>query len=236
MLILDRPNPNGFYIDGPILEKEFVSFVGMHPIPLVHGLTVGELAQMINGEKWLAKGKKANIKIIPVQNYTHLTMYKLPVAPSPNLPTMESVYLYPTLGLFEGTDVSVGRGTDYPFEIIGKPDFIAGNYDFTPKSIPGKAEDPPHKDKACKGFKLSQFADEHIILSKQLYLYWLEGFYKAAQDKDSFFTPFFDKLAGTDKLRKAIKEGKTPEQIHTMWKDDLTEYRKLRAKYLLYPD
>ncbi|MGZ5281230.1 MAG: exo-beta-N-acetylmuramidase NamZ family protein [Bacteroidia bacterium] len=234
LLILDRPNPNGFYFDGPILEPEFKSFVGMHPIPLVHGLTVGELAQMINGEKWLAKGKKCNIKIIPVANYAHHMTYKLPVAPSPNLPTMESIYLYPSLGLFEGTDVSVGRGTEYPFEIIGKPGFEAGTYEFTPKSIPGKAEDPPYKDKACKGFKLTTFADEHIVLSKQLYLYWLEGFYKAAPNKDSFFTPFFDKLAGTDKLRKAFQEGKTPEQIHESWKPALENYRKMREKYLLY--
>mgnify|MGYP001627361376 CR=1 FL=1 len=236
LLILDRPNPNGFYIDGPILEKEFTSFVGMHPIPLVHGLTVGELAQMINGEKWLDKGKKCNIKIIPVANYTHNNLYKLPVAPSPNLPTMESVYLYPSLGLFEGTDVSVGRGTDYPFEIIGRPDFIAGNYDFTPRSIPGKAEDPPHKDKACKGFKLTNFADEHIVLSRQVYLYWLEGFYKASENKEKFFTPFFDKLAGTDKLRKALQEGKTPDQIRASWQPSLENYKKMRAKYLLYKD
>ncbi|RYD80615.1 MAG: DUF1343 domain-containing protein [Sphingobacteriales bacterium] len=236
LLILDRPNPNGFYIDGPVLEKQFNSFVGMHPIPLVHGLTVGELAQMINGEKWLAGGKKCNVKIIPVQNYSHDMKYKLPVAPSPNLPTMEAIYLYPSLGLFEGTDVSVGRGTDYPFEVIGKPDFIAGNYDFTPKSIPGKAEDPPHKNQLCNGFRLSDFADDHIILSKQIYLYWLEGFYKAAPKKDSFFTPFFDKLAGTDKLRKAFEQGKTPDQIHESWKTDLANYKKMRAKYLLYKD
>jgi uncharacterized protein YbbC (DUF1343 family) len=236
LLILDRPNPNGFYIDGPVLEKGFESFVGMHPIPLVHGLTVGELAQMINGEKWLGKNKKCTLKIIPVANYTHAMKYKLPIAPSPNLPTMESIYLYPSLGLFEGTDVSVGRGTDYPFEIIGKPNFTAGNFEFTPQSIPGKAEDPPHKGQLCNGFKLTNFADEHIVLSKQIYLYWLEGFYKAAANKDSFFTPFFDKLAGTDKLRKAFETGQTPEQIHASWQPDLEKYKKMRAKYLLYKD
>jgi uncharacterized protein YbbC (DUF1343 family) len=170
IIILDRPNPNGHFIDGPVLEKEFTSFVGMHPVPLVHGMTIGEYAQMINGEGWLANGARADLTVIKMKGYDHKTFYQLPINPSPNLSSMAAVYLYPTLGLFEGTDVSVGRGTEKPFEVIGKPGFKEGVYKFTPVSIPGKAEEPPHKGKECSGFMLSEFAHDYVKTSGHLYL------------------------------------------------------------------
>lgn len=232
VMVLDRPNPNDYFIDGPVLEKGFESFVGMHPVPLVHGMTIGEYARMINGEGWA--GKKCSLTVIPMEEYKHGSHYKLPVPPSPNLSTMAAVYLYPSLGLFEGTDVSVGRGTDTPFEIIGKPGFEPGIYAFTPRSIPGKAEDPPHKDSLCLGFKVADFVYQHIIPSRQLYLYWLEGFYKEAPDKSKFFNPFFDKLAGTDKLRKAIEAGQDIPSIRDSWKPGLDKFFRMQAKYMLY--
>ena len=237
LIILDRPNPNGNYIDGPVLDTKFSSFVGLDPVPLIHALTLGEYAKMINGEGWLGKGKTCKLTVITVGNYNHGMAYTLPVAPSPNLPTMESIYLYPSLGLFEGTDVSVGRGTDRPFEIIGKPGFVSGNYEFTPKSIPGKSESPPYKDQICKGFLLTNFADDFIKVSHEIYLYWIIGFYQQATDKTKFFNnDFFDKLAGTDQLRKQIQEGLSIEKIKASWQPDLNAYKKLRTRYLLYKD
>lgn len=235
-MVLDRPNPNGNYIDGPVLEKKFTSFVGMHPVPIVHGMTVGEYAQMINGEGWLANGLKCSLIVVKTDNYNHKLQYALPVPPSPNLRTMQAIYLYPSLCLFEGTDVSVGRGTEAPFEIIGKPGFEDGNFEFTPKAIKGQAENPPYKDQLCKGFKLTKFADEYMQQSRQIYLYWLTGFYQKSTDKEKFFNSFFDKLAGTDKLRLQIQQGMEPDKIRESWKQDLEAFRKVRAKYLLYPD
>jgi uncharacterized protein YbbC (DUF1343 family) len=233
-MVLDRPNPNGFFIDGPVLEPGFTSFVGMHPIPLVHGLTVGELAGMINGEGWLKGGVKCSLTVIPVENYTHSTIYKLPVKPSPNLPTMNSIYLYPSLGLFEGTNISVGRGTGKPFEVVGRPGFTEGRIEFTPHSIPGVAENPPYKDTVCQGFDLSFFCNSYVQNSRKLYMYWLDGFYKAAPDKNRFFNDFFDKLAGTDSLRKQLQQGMSVEDIQKSWQPGLAAYRPLREKYLLY--
>ncbi len=236
LIVLDRPNPNGYYLDGPVLEPGFNSFVGMHPVPIVYGMTIGEYAQMINGEGWLKEGEKCSLKVIPCASYTHDSLYKLPVAPSPNLATQQAIYLYPSLCLFEGTDVSVGRGTNLPFEVAGKPDFKEGSYTFTPQNIPGKAEHPPYEGKECRGFLLTKFADEYIKLSKQLYLYWLQGFYEKSKDKDHFFNAFFDKLAGTDQLRKQIIEGKTPNEIQDSWQPGISAFKKIRSKYLLYPD
>jgi uncharacterized protein YbbC (DUF1343 family) len=236
LMVLDRPDPNGFYVDGPVLEKEYASFVGMDPVPIVYGMTAGEYAQMLNGEGWLAGGEKCKLTVIKVSGYTHKTYYKLPVPPSPNLPTMSSVYLYPSLGLFEGTNVSVGRGTDYPFELIGKPDFRENDTDFTPHAIPGKSEDPPYKGRLCHGVRLTRFANDFIKTTGEIYLFWITAFYKDEKNKDKFFNSMFDKLAGTDKLRKQIIEGKTPEEIHKSWKPGLDAFKLIRAKYLLYED
>ncbi len=236
LIVLDRPNPNGYYVDGPVMEKQFQSFVGMHPVPIVYGLTIGEYAKMINGEGWLKDGITCPLKIVKNKGYTHDTRYKLPIAPSPNLPNMDAVYLYPTLCLFEGTKVSVGRGTPWPFQVIGMPGFPKGSFTFTPESIPGKAEDPKHEGRKCKGFKLNSFAKEFIKGSKEIYLYWLTGFYQATKEKDEFFNSYFDKLAGTDKLRKQIKQGKSVSEIKKSWQDDLKAYQKTRKKYLLYED
>lgn len=236
LLVLDRPNPNGFYIDGPVLEKEYASFVGMHPVPIVYGMTIGEYARMINGEKWLNNNLSCELKVIPLKNYTHDTLFELPVSPSPNLPTREAVYLYPSLALFEGTVVSVGRGTQQPFEVIGFPGFSQGNYTFTPQSIPGKAANPPYQGRQCRGFLLTNFAREYILNSSELYLYWLTGFYKFYDGEKDFFTPFFDKLAGTDQLRKKIIRGWSVDKIKASWQDDLNVFKTTRKKYLLYKD
>ncbi len=236
VLILDRPNPNGFFIDGPILDKKEVSFVGLNPLPLVHGMTMGELATMINEESWLSKGLKCNLKVIPVFNYGHVDYYHLPIPPSPNLPNMAAVYLYPTLGLFEGTIVSVGRGTGTPFQLIGYPGLKDAPDSFMPVSMPGYSLTPPYKDQECKGFKLTEFGESFIRDGAKLYLFWLLELYKSAPDKKHFFTSYFDQLAGTPLLRKMIIQGKTEEEIRESWKPGITAFKKLRKKYLLYPD
>lgn len=236
LIILDRPNPNGHYVDGPVLDLKFQSFVGMHPVPVVHGMTVGEYAQMINGEKWLNNGIQCNLKIIKVQNYTHDSMYKLPVRPSPNLPTMEAIYLYPSLCFFEGTNYSVGRGTNKPFECVGKPGNSIGDYHFTPKSIPGIADHPPQEGKDCKGFLLSKFANNYLKGSGKIYLFCLIDMYKNDTAKTKFFNDFFDKLAGSDQLRKHITEGMSEGEIRSYWKKDLEKFKIIRKKYLLYRD
>jgi len=235
MLVLDRPNPNGFYVDGPVLEKEFKSFVGINPVPIVHGLTVAEYALMINGEGWLKNGVKCDLKYITVNNYNHTYYYILPVKPSPNLPNMSSVYLYPSLCLFEGTVMSIGRGTDKPFQVVGHPDFKTGTYTFTPQSKP-EAKDPPLMGKLCKGYDLADFAELFIKNYKKLYLFWLLGSYENIPNKDIFFNNMFDKLAGTASLKKMIVEGKSEEDIKKSWQPGLENYKKTRKKYLLYPD
>jgi uncharacterized protein YbbC (DUF1343 family) len=238
VLILDRPNPNGFYIDGPVLDLKYQSFVGMHPIPVVHGCTVGELAQMINGEGWLKGGVKCDLTVIPCEKYTHNDLYNLPVAPSPNLPTMSSVYLYPSLCWFEGTVVSVGRGTDLPFQVIGYPGNTTGRFEFTPKDIPGVAMDPQHEGKVCKGHHLKEFGDFYITSSKEIYLEWICGLYENAPDKAAFFTntKHFDQLAGTDNFRKQLQAGTPVSDIRKSWVADIQSYKLIRKKYLLYPD
>lgn len=233
MIVLDRPNPNGYYVDGPVLEEEHASFVGMHPIPIVHGLTVGELAQMINGEEWLENEITCDLTVIPCANYTHDSSYALPVRPSPNLPNSASIQLYPSLGLFEGTVLSVGRGTDAPFQCIGHPDLSIGNFRFTPKSGPG-SKYPPHEDLECRGFKLSTFGSFHFKESKALNLLWLIDTHKDLAPKGDFFNSFFTKLAGTRKLQQQIESGMSGDDIRDSWKADLKVYLQLRSKYLLY--
>lgn len=235
MVILDRPNPNGYYVDGPVLESKFRSFVGLHPVPIVYGMTIGEYALMVNGEKWLDNGIQCNLKVIPCSGYNHSARYQLPVKPSPNLPVMESVYLYPSLCLFEGTSISVGRGTDKPFTMIGHPLFHEGSFMFVPQSVPGVSDNPPFKGKVCYGQNLETAAagikeDGHVELG------WLTGMYKHMRGRSDFFTPYFEKLAGTAKLREQIESGMPAKAIRRSWQKDIRQFMKIREKYLLYPD
>jgi len=231
LIVFDRPNPNGWYIDGPVFQLDTPSFVGMHPIPVVHGLTVGELAQMINGEGWLKGKKKCALAVIACKSYTHKSRYALPIQPSPNLPNDRAIALYPTLCLFEGTVVSVGRGTDSPFQIIGYPGYPKEDFRFTPDSAAGSAN-PPHKGKLCFGsdFRQSDPWKHRFTLDP------LIEYYSAASDKAKFFNPFFTKLAGTKALRQQIEQGMSETSIRATWQADLAKYRVLRKPYLLYPD
>jgi uncharacterized protein YbbC (DUF1343 family) len=235
VIVLDRPNPNGHFIDGPVLEPSFASFVGLHPVPIVHGMTIGEYAQMVNGEGWLKNKVKCKLTIIQCKGWAHNEYYQLPVPPSPNLGNMNAIYLYPSLCLFEGTIVSVGRGTTKPFQVIGYPGLKEGKFAFTPKSGPG-SKHPPYENKLCNGFDLSAFGENFIRDSKMIYLFWIISTYKSAEDKSKYFTPFFEKLAGTDKLRKQIIAGNTEEEIRASWKPGLDAFRVIRKKYLLYHD
>lgn len=235
LIVLDRPNPNSYYIDGPILEDGYKSYVGLHPVPLVYAMTLGEYAGMINGEGWLPNKMKCDVIVIPVSNYQHSDLYELPVKPSPNLPNMSSVYLYPSLVLFEGTVVSVGRGTDKPFQVIGHPKLQNAKYNFTPKPTLG-AKDPPYNGQLCYGFDLSNFGNMFIKNSHAIYLYWLIGTYKNTIDKTTYFNDFFNKLAGNATLQQQIKDGLTEEQIHKSWEPGLKAFKPIRKKYLLYPD
>lgn len=234
LIVLDRPNPLGFYVDGPVLDTAFRSFVGMHKVPIVYGMTIGEYAEMVNGEGWLKDSIRCDLKVIQLTGYGHQTLYELPVPPSPNLQTMEAIYLYPALCLFEGTTISVGRGTDKPFQIIGSPYFSEGNFSFTPKSIKGKAENPMYKGIKCYGFDLTKFAFDFVRYSKELYMFWLIGCYDKTPDKSTFFTPYFDQLAGTDKLRKQIESGTKLDEIRASWKPELASFKVIRKKYLIY--
>jgi len=233
MLILDRPNPNGDYVAGPVREADQESFVGKHPIPIVHGLTVGELAQMINGEKWLEGGKPCKLKVIPVQNYDHNTSYNLPIAPSPNLPNDVAIRLYPSLCLFEATMMSIGRGTDFPFQVIGYPDSTQGKFNFTPVSMPGKSTHPKHENELCYGVDLRKSTLDH-----QFTLDFLIDFYKKGETHEAFInrSSAFNRLAGNTKLQAQLKQGLTAEEIYKSWESDLVAYKALRKKYLLYPD
>lgn len=232
LIVLDKPNPNGDIIDGPVLDTNFRSFVGMHTIPILHGMTMGEYAKMINGENWLKHKLKCKLIVIPMKNYTHKTFYMPPIFPSPNLRTYAAIRLYASLCFFEGTEISLGRGTDKPFECIGLPNSSIGNYEFTPKSIPGVADNPPQKDKLCKGFLLS---DEAKNINK-INLNWLIEFYKTSNDTTHFFNPFFDKLAGTNVLRKQIISGLSAKEIEKTWQTDLAKFKSMRKKYVLYKD
>lgn len=235
LVVLDRPNPNGYYVDGPVLEAGYESFVGMHKIPVVHGMTIGEYAKMVNGEAWLKNGVLCKLDVVKCANWDHMTEYNLPVRPSPNLPNHYAVALYPSLCFFEGTNVSVGRGTDKPFQQIGAPYFPKGGVAFTPTENAG-AKNPKYEGLNCNGFDLTDFAKFYIDGLGELYLYWIIEAYKMAPDKDEFFTNFFDTLAGTDKLRKDIIAGKSAEEIRESWQQDIREFKRTRSKYLLYTD
>ena len=226
VILLDRPNPNGHYVDGPIREKGFESFVGMHPIPIVHGMTIGEYAQMINGENWISI--KCDLTVIKMENYTHKMSYDLPIKPSPNLPNARSVNLYPSLCLFEGTTVSIGRGTDYPFQQFGAP-YLKSNYSFTPKSGAG-SKYPKHENLECFGTDL-RFQEDYLTT---LNLKWIIDCYEQSDEKEKFFTNFFDKLAGTDQLRLQIIEGESQKEIKESWEEGIGNFKEIRTRYLLY--
>jgi uncharacterized protein YbbC (DUF1343 family) len=236
LLILDRPNPNGTIIDGPILDSTYKSFVGMHPIPIAHGMTIAEYAQMINGEGWLNNQVKCKLKIIKIANYNHAATYVLPVNPSPNLNTNQSIMLYPSTCLFEGTTFSLGRGTMLPFVQIGHP-LLKGKYgfSFTPVSIAGMSETPPQQNKVCYGIDLKDFNTGGLKNSGKINLSWLMDLYKIFPDKAHFFNAYFTKLAGTEELRKQIEAGKTEAEIRQSWAAGLSKYKATRRKYLLYP-
>lgn len=236
LIVLDRPNPNGYYVDGPVLNKKFTSFVGLHPVPIVYGMTIGEYALMINGEKWLAKNLKCKLKVIDIFNYNHTNYYILPIKPSPNLCNMNAVYLYPSLCLFEGTIVSVGRGTQKPFQILGHPLLDSTDITFTPISIKGMSENPPYRDQVCYGYDLSEFSIAILRAENKLNLFWIIDLHKRLSIKTSFFNNFFDKLAGNDTLRKQIIAGKSEEEIRNSWQNDLKKFKEIRKKYLLYVD
>ena len=230
LIILDRPNPNGQYIDGPVLEMENKSFVGMHPIPVTHGMTIGEYAYMINGEKWLKNGVQCELKVIPIKNYAHKMVYSLPIKPSPNLPNDKSIKFYPSLCFFEGTNVSVGRGTDKQFQVFGSPYLNKKkcDYSFTPQPNLG-AKHPLHQGKVCYGMNLS-----HINTLKGLDLSYLINAYQSTENKSEFFNPFFTKLAGSKKLQQQIETGLSETEIKASWQKDLKTFRVKRANYLIY--
>jgi len=236
LILLDRPNPNGYFIDGPILQPDCKSFVGMHPVPIVYGMTIGEYARMINGEHWLECGIQCKLTVIPLKNYTHKSRYVLPVPPSPNLKTMNAVYLYPSLCLFEGTPLSVGRGTDFPFEVVGYPNIDFGRDSFLPIAIKGKSENPKFNNQLCCGYVLSDFADAVLKQTNDIQLYWLIDAYRTYPDKTKFFTPFFDKLAGDKCLKEMIADGMSDVDIKKHWQSSLHAFKLLRKKYLIYPD
>lgn len=232
-LVFDRPNPNGFYVDGNILDTAYASFVGMHPVPIVHGMTVGEYAMMINGEGWLKGGIKCDLEVIKCLNYNHSTLYELPQRPSPNLPNQNSVYLYPSLCFFEGTRISLGRGTDFPFQAYGSPNLPDKGFSFTPDSTFG-SKNPPLRGQKCYGIDLRNALKEGLVPVPQINLGWVIDAYNNYPEKDKFFIPYFDVLAGGLVLREQIQRGMTSEQIRETWKPALEKFMKIREKYLLY--
>ncbi len=234
MIVLDRPNPNGFYVDGPLLDMKHKSGVGWLPIPVVHGMTLGELALMINGEKWLPRGRVCNLTVVPCEGYTHQTRYELPIAPSPNLPNIHSIYLYPSTCLFEGTVMSLGRGTDFPFEVYGHPNYKGSDFSFTPRSVSG-AKNPPLLNKKCYGVDLREMPNRDI---------WERGFdlsyvidaYQNMNIGNKFFSSFFEKLVGVDYIRQDIIAGKSADEIKQKWSGDVEQFVNQRRPYLLYEE
>ena len=234
LIVLDRPNPNGFYVDGPVLEAKHRSFVGMHPLPVVHGMTLGELARMIDGEGWLRDGLRCKLTVIPCRGYTHRSRYRLPTAPSPNLPNMRAVYLYPSLCFFEGTPVSLGRGTDFPFQAYGHPE-LQGDFSFTPRSNAG-AKNPPLKDKLCHGVDLRTAPSDERIWERGVDLGYVIDCYRQLNLGEKFFTPMFDRLTGTDYVRQMILQGAGADRIKARWADDVERFKQTRKPYLLYEE
>ncbi len=234
VVVLDRPNPNGHYVDGPILDMKFRSGVGWLPIPVVHGMTLGELARMANGEGWLPQGRRCRLTVVPCQGYTHVTEYRLPVPPSPNLPDMRSVYLYASLCPFEGTPVSLGRGTAHPFQMYGHPAMKGCSFSFTPHSMPG-AKNPPLKDQLCYGVDLSVLSEAEARATGFDLKYVVDAYRRTGLGED-FFRPFFDLLMGTDRVRKLILEGRTADEIRSTWAAEVEAFKERRRPYLLYAE
>lgn len=230
LIVLDRPNPNSGYVDGPVLSLDQKSFVGMHPVPVVHDMTVGEFAQMINGEGWLDGKRKCELEIIPLENWRHSDKYALTLRPSPNLPNDQAVGLYPSICFFEGTTLSLGRGTEFPFQAIGHPELKGFEFQFTPVTIEGVAKNPPQENKLCFGLDLRE-----VPIPQKVDLHYLIDMYKAFPKKDEFFNSFFERLAGNTILRQQIKDGLTEDQIRATWQKDLDAFKEVRKKYVLYP-
>jgi len=236
VIVLDRPNPNGHYVDGPVLKRKYRSFVGLDPVPVVYGMTIGEYARMLDGEGWLRGGVKAKLTVIPLSNYTHRSFYSLPVKPSPNLPNDRAIALYPSLAFFEGTVFSAGRGTTKQFQLYGAPEYTIKKFSFTPRSMPG-ARYPKFKGKRCWGVDLGSRSVSSIRAEKRINLTYLLDAYRHYPQKKKFFlkSGFIDKLSGSDQLRKQVMSSKSEAQIRKSWQADLAKFRKIRAKYLLYP-
>ncbi|MBN2610804.1 MAG: DUF1343 domain-containing protein [Bacteroidales bacterium] len=235
LILLDRPNPLGFYIDGPILDRNYSSFLGLHPIPLVHGLTTGELAAMINGEGWLKDKARCNLKIITCAGYTHNSFYELPVNPSPNLRNMKAVYLYPTIGLFIGTKMSIGHGTDIPYLVVGHPGFPDKTYSFVPQPNLG-AKDPKFKGKTCYGISLAEVSVDSLKAVRKIEVGFVIKIYEKMKKSSDFFNSSFNYHAGNGELMKQIESGMTEEEIRATWQKENEKYKKIRKRYLLYPD
>jgi len=236
LIVLDRPNPNAHYIDGPVLDMKYSSFVGMHPVPVVYGMTIGEYARMINGEKWLENGVQCDLKVIACKNWSRNQEYHLPVKPSPNLPNSLSITLYPSLCFFEGTSVSAGRGTEHPFQCYGHPLMNESNFTYTPKSIPGASKYPKFKGKNCNGFDLRLINEDSFRERKQLDLSFLMTAYSQLKNKEKFFNAFFRNLAGTNKLKQQLEKGISEEEIRESWSEGLNNFKIIRSKYLIYPE
>jgi uncharacterized protein YbbC (DUF1343 family) len=235
-MVLDRPNPNGHYVDGPILDTAFRSFIGMHPIPVVHGMTMAEYALMVNGEGWLKGAAKCKLEVVKMEGYSRSAKYALPEKPSPNLPNMRSIYLYPSTCFFEGTVASEGRGTLFPFQLFGYPDMKGADTTFTPMPIAGASSDPKFKNVKCKGISLATMLEDSAWTMGRIQLSWLIDTYRGYPQKDKFFNAdFFDKLAGSSALRKQIIAGKSESEIRSSWAEGLQQFRQMREKYLLYP-
>ncbi len=236
VIVLDRPNPNGHYVDGPVLKPQFRSFVGMHPVPVVHGMTIGEYAMMVNGEGWLGDGLVADLTVITCLHYTHDTPFAPPVRPSPNLPNYRSILLYPFICFFEATPISVGRGTSSQFQVIGAPALRNYPFSFTPVSREG-ATNPPHKGKECFGLDLTHYSVEELHSRRKLDLQYLIRMYRDYPDQNNFFNvSFFNRLAGTDELMKQLIRGDDEATIRAGWQSDLEAFKRIRSRYLLYPD
>ena len=235
IIVLDRPNPNAHYIDGPVLDTAFSSFVGMHPVPVVYGMTIGEYARMVKGEGWIKQSDKLDLNVVQMENYTHDSIYSLPVAPSPNLPDNKSIYLYPWICYFEGAHVSVGRGTGAPFQIIGYPGFPRGDTTFTPHPIPGKSEKPPFMNESCSGINLKKLPLEELEQATEINWTYVWDMYQALGEEKFFLeNNYFDLLAGSKLLRTALTEGWSIDRFKSEYQPDVEAFKKIREKYLMY--
>ena len=234
-LVLDRPNPNGFYVDGPVLDTQYRSFVGMHPIPIVHGMTIAELGRMINDQGWLKDGMRCDYDWVACENYTHDSIYQLPLAPSPNLPDMRSILLYPSLGLLEGTVYNAGRGTNTPFQLFGHPDMEKGEITYIPRAIEGASTSPKYKGEVCHGIDLRRYPMDSLTQHPRLRLDWVRMAMDQLPEGD-FFVPFFRHLSGTDQLMEQLKQDVPVREIRESWRPQLEEFMQLREQYLIYED